>query len=85
MVPLAANTRVCRWREHDRHRHGQHHNQVEFNDPNDLAGFAGDITGLTTLTLQEGSNPFGHVQVGLTGHGLNTALETLNINAGLFR
>ena len=28
-------------------------------DPNDLTGFAGDITGLTTLTLQEGSNPFG--------------------------
>ena len=54
-------------------------------DPNDLAGFAGDITGLTTLTLQEGSNPFGHVQVGLPGLGLNTALETLNINAGLIQ
>ena len=50
-----------------------------------MAGFAGDITGLTTLTLQEGSNPFGHVQVGLPGLGLNTALETLNINAGLIQ
>ena len=59
-------------------------NQVEFNNPNDQAGFAGDINGLTTLTLLEGSNPFGHVQVGLIGDGLNTALETLNINAGLF-
>ena len=53
--------------------------------PNDLAGFAGDITGLTTLTLQEGSNPFGLVQVGLPDLGLNTALETLNINSGLIQ
>ena len=50
----------------------------------DVAGFAGDITGLTTVTIEEGSNPFGDVQLGHDGQGLNTALETININAGVF-
>jgi hypothetical protein len=45
-----------------------------------LAGFAGDITGLTTVSIS--GNPFGDVQLGLSGLGLNTALETLNINTG---
>ena len=49
-----------------------------------LTGFTGDITGLTTVTILGGSHPFGDVQLGHIGNGLNTALETLNINAGQF-
>ena len=50
----------------------------------DVAGFAGDINGLTTAAIEEGSNPFGDVQLGQDGQGLNTALATVNINAGEF-
>jgi hypothetical protein len=53
-------------------------------DDDDPAGFAGDITGLTTVNIEAGSNPFGDVQLGLVGLGLDTALQTININAGIF-
>ena len=54
------------------------------NNADDLAGFAGNITGLTTVSILAGSNPTGDVQLGQAGQGLNTALETININAGIF-
>ena len=54
------------------------------NNADDLAGFAGNITGLTTVSILAGSNPTGDVQLGQAGQGLNTALETININAGEF-
>ena len=54
------------------------------NNADDLAGFAGNITGLTTVSILAGSNPTGDVQLGQAGQGLNTALQTLNINAGQF-
>ena len=50
----------------------------------DLAGFSGNITGLTIATVQGGSRPQGDVQLGQDGLGLNTALATVNINAGEF-
>jgi hypothetical protein len=53
-------------------------------DDDDPAGFAGDITGLTTVNIEGGSNPNGLVQLGQNGQGLNTALTTVNINAGEF-
>ena len=57
-------------------------NILNLADDGESAGFSGNITGLTELTVLAGSNPFGDVQVGLTGQGLHTALETININAG---
>ena len=44
-----------------------------------VAGFVGDITGLTSATLAAGS--FGAVELGLAGIGLNTALADVTINS----
>ena len=46
------------------------------------AGFSGSITGLTTVTLTSLGSPGGLVDLGTVGPGLNTALTTVNINAG---
>ena len=40
-------------------------------------GFTGNITGLTQVTLMAAS--LGNVQLGTSGQGLNTALETVEI------
>jgi hypothetical protein len=45
-----------------------------------VAGFSGNITGLTIATLAAGS--IGGVLLGVADAGLNTALATVNINAG---
>jgi hypothetical protein len=45
------------------------------------AGFNGNITGLTTVTLTSLGSPGGLVNLGTVGPGLNTALTTVNINA----
>jgi hypothetical protein len=45
------------------------------------AGFNGNITGLTTVTLTSLGTPGGFVNLGTVGPGLNTALTTVNINA----
>jgi hypothetical protein len=45
------------------------------------AGFSGDITGLTIATVAAAST--NEVDIGTNGVGLNTALATVNINAGV--
>ena len=49
------------------------------NSSGGVAGFSGNITGLTTATMTSIST--GGVQLGVGGNGLNTALTTVNINA----
>ena len=44
-----------------------------------VAGFSGNITGLTSATLAAGST--GHVRLGVAGNGLNTALTDVTVNA----
>lgn len=44
-----------------------------------VAGFSGNVTGLTNVSVLAGS--VGSVLLGLPGAGLNTALETISINA----
>ena len=44
-----------------------------------MAGFSGDITGLTSATEAAGSN--GQVGLGTAGDGLNTALTNVTVNA----
>ena len=44
-----------------------------------VAGFSGNITGLTTANMQAGSN--GNVLLGLASAGLNTALANIGISA----
>ena len=44
-----------------------------------MAGFTGNITGLTTAVLEAGS--VGRVQLGEAGQGLNTALANVTVNA----
>jgi len=46
-----------------------------------LTGFAGNITGLHTATVTAGST--GNVQLGTAAVGLNTALQTVNLNASV--
>ena len=45
-----------------------------------VAGFSGNITGLTTAT--EGAGSVGNVRFGTAANALNTALTTVNVNAG---
>jgi hypothetical protein len=45
-----------------------------------VAGFSGTITGLTTAT--EGAGSVGNVRFGTAANALNTALTTVNVNAG---
>jgi hypothetical protein len=55
-------------------------NITNLNAPGVQAGFSGTITGLTTATLTTADT--GPVTLGTAGNGLNTALTTVNVNAG---
>jgi hypothetical protein len=55
-------------------------NITNLNAPGVQAGFSGTITGLTTATLTAADT--GPVTLGTAGNGLNTALTTVNVNAG---
>jgi hypothetical protein len=52
------------------------------NTIDDLAGFSGNITGLTKVTASGNGNAGTAVQVGAPTQGLNTALQQLTINNG---
>ena len=53
---------------------------TNLNGPGVQAGFSGTITGLTTATLTAADT--GPVTLGVAANGLNTALTTVNVNAG---